>query len=182
MENLDSATAVFKCDAGKLLKLMSLDETAPDSWRAEEMPTMLRHQLSALIERDLGSADAGGAELERLTGAATEAAVAGIKTFEELFHHRQPPLGLLKRTKDLFKAMAGRAQKDSLEYRLAYVLYLLSISVARIRLGEKITNLTDGELVGCIDWAEKQAWLDGGTRELLAATRRRLQNPGPENS
>lgn len=93
MEKLDSATAVFKCDAGKLLKLMSLDETAPDSWRAEEMPTMLRHQLSASIELDITSAGTGEAELERLAGSAAEAAAAGIKTFEELFHHGQPPLG-----------------------------------------------------------------------------------------
>ena len=116
-----------------------------------------------------------------MAGSAAEAAAAGIKTFEELFHHGQPPLGLLKRTKEFFKAMASRAQKDSPEHRLAYVLYLLSIAVARIRLGEKITNLTDEELLECIEWAEKQAWLDERTRELLVATRCQLQNPGPES-
>ena len=53
MANFDSLQAVFKSRAEQLSKIMSLDETTPDAWTEEDLPAMLRHQMSAPLEFDL---------------------------------------------------------------------------------------------------------------------------------
>src|SRR5205823_4639641 len=100
-----------------------------------DRPDMLRHITAASLE----------AELKTTAGDGNLGPPAGIKTFGELFQHPQPPLKLLQLVKDLFKAKAGAGANRRPEQEVAYLLYLLTIVTARLRLGILISSLTDLE-------------------------------------
>jgi hypothetical protein len=74
---------------------------------------------------------------------------------------------LLKLAKDFFKRQAGRGSERRPVEQVAYLMYLLSILVARIRLGKAITKLTDSELLQACEWGARQAWVHQEMRELL---------------
>ncbi len=154
MPDFDSTAAVFKSGPEQLLKIMNLDKELPGAWKERDRPQMLRHTMAAPLE----------AELKAIVGDSNLAASAGIKTFEELFQHPQPPLKLLQLAKDFFKAKAGAGANRRPDQEVAYMFYLLTIVTARVRLRVSISSLTDVELLPALDWALSQTWLDESAR------------------
>jgi hypothetical protein len=90
-----------------------------------------------------------------------------LKSFSELFRHPNPPLELLALTKDFAKANMNQAE-SSLPTEVATALYYASIASALVRLGVRISTLKDPDLHRGFSWTKEQAWIDDGTRVLLA--------------
>ncbi len=161
MPDLDSAAAVFRSSPEQLLKIMNLGEELPGAWKERDRPQMLRHIRTAPLEVELrakiGDGDLGSS--------------IGIKTFGDLFEHSQPPLELLQLAKDFFKEKAGAGANRRPEQEVAYLLYLLTIVTARVRLAVSITQLSDQELLPGVDWALNQSWLEESARTLCLRAR-----------
>lgn len=167
VREFDSTSAVNASDAAHLLGLIGINETTPSTWQREDMAAIFRHQMSAPLDFDLSG--------EVVLGTATIAALhdlpnanqSGIATFGDLFRHPQPPLGPLKLCKSFFKRTVGLQPKDSPEHQVAYQCYLLTLAVARLRHGQRITNLSDKEFLKGLNWALKQHWVDNAIRTIL---------------
>ena len=149
---------------------MDLDEATPGAWSEQDLPAMLRHQLSAPLEFDLSSLEVKGAEVRARDKTLTAAAKERIKSFGDLLFHPEPPLVLLKLSKEFFKKRTQDCKKDSSEWKIAYLFYLLSILVAGTR-APKISALTHGDLLKGVKWALGQKWVNERTRALLAKAR-----------
>ena len=141
---------------------MNLGEELPGAWKERDRPQMLRHIRTAPLEVELrakiGDGDLGSS--------------IGIKTFGDLFEHSQPPLELLQLAKDFFKEKAGAGANRRPEQEVAYLLYLLTIVTARVRLAVSITQLSDQELLPGVDWALSQTWVDVESSKLFSEARR----------
>lgn len=176
MADFDSSRAVFKSSATKLSKIMNLDVTKDDAWSERDLPGMLRHQLSAPLEFDLSRSPPSKSS-ESISDGLSAAGAGRIKTFKDLLEHPKPPLAVLKATKDFFKRQAGASLKRRPEQEVAYLMYLLLIVVARVRLETPITKLNDAELLKGIRWALDLKWVDERTRAMLAEANEAL-HPG----
>jgi len=167
MANTDSSQAVFKSSAEQLAKIMNLDEATPNGWDERDLAAMVRHQMSAPLTFDLTSIELKAAKAAARDESLTGAAKQRIKTFEDLLFHREPPLELLRLSKEFFKSRTKACRKDSAEWQVAYLFYLLSILAAGTRAA-RLSKLSPGELCRAIRWALDQPWVDGKTKELLS--------------
>ena len=149
---------------------MSLDEATPEAWNDQDLAAMLRHQFVAPLEFDLGRVEMKSAEARKRDQALTAAAQAQIRSFEDLLFHRDPPLELLKLAKEFFKRRLQQYERDSPEWNVAYLLYLLSILAAGTRAAI-ISTLTHDELLKGIKWALGAKWVDERTKSLLTRER-----------
>jgi hypothetical protein len=172
MANFDSLKAVFTSRAEQLSKIMNLDEAAPNAWAEEDLPAMLRHQMSAPLEFDLSSLELGKSEEAARDQTLSAADACRIRSFQDLFEHPAPPLALLKWAKDFFKQQAGTSANRRPEQEVAYLFYLLAIVISRVRLGTSITTLTDADLQKALKWAISRKWLDANTKEMCVQARR----------
>ena len=171
MANFDSSEAVFQSSTEQLAKIMNLDEATPDAWSEEDMPAMLRHQLAAPLEFDLSSVEMKGAEAKKRDRTLTGAAKERIKSFEDLLFHREPPLALLRLSKEFFKRRLQECKKDSPEWNVAYLFYLLSILAARDH-ASKISSLMSSELRKGMKWALERRWINEKTRQSVGQAAR----------
>ncbi len=154
---------IYGSEPAELAELMELAEQPQNLWRSNELGAVLRHQLHAPVGFDLGGLEAAEVQGLRPVG---EGGDLLINSFADLFHHPHPPLGLLRLVKQFAKA--NRAHPDSpLPVEVAALLYLLSIAVARLRCGERISSLDDDALREGLKWASEQCWLDNPTRSLI---------------
>jgi hypothetical protein len=144
-------------DPKSLAELLRVGGGADPLWRPEELAAVLRHQLAAPVEFDPPDP-------------ATAKRKPAVANFLELFEHPHPPLELLLRTKDFAKANRGRLE-GLLPQEVATVLYYASIVVARLRLGERLSDLDDQTVRKGIDWALAQPWVDGPVRRLFTEGR-----------
>jgi hypothetical protein len=85
-----------------------------------------------------------------------------------LFRSSTPPLELLKLSKKFFKSKVPDASSGNPEQKLAYLFYVLSIVVAKVRNGARISNLTEGQLLKAIESMLKRPWVDNEIRDWLA--------------
>jgi hypothetical protein len=174
----DITSAIAGSDASHLLRVIGLDEGTATGWALADIASIFRHQMNAPLDFDLSA--------EALQGATTVAALKqlpaaralGIGNFRELFLHKTPPVAVLKLAKDFFKRMVGLHPKDSAEYQIAYMGYVISVTVARLRHDKRITNLSDANLLKGLDWALGQAWVDASMRKLLNEGRRNFPSVG----
>jgi len=174
MAKFNPSTAVSDCSSSRLLHLINLNESNSDEWQPDDMVAMLDHQYRAPLAFDLSAVETGRREAKARDQSLTQGAAARIKTFEDLFFHPEPPLPLLKLTKEFFKQRTQTHKKDSAEWQLAYLFYLLSILVSRMR-GANISALSAGELVDAIKWGSSRGWVDEKTKALLVSARQFLQ-------
>ncbi|HEY5910616.1 MAG TPA: hypothetical protein VJA21_08440 [Verrucomicrobiae bacterium] len=173
MTEFDPSKAVRQGNAAQLSKIMELDPTTADLWTGRDLPAMLRHQLAASLEFDLGSFKLAGPAVRNRKHALAEAAAAGVRSFADLLFRPEPPFELLKLSKEFFKARTQVCHKSSPEWKVAYLFYLLSILAA----GEHaptLSTLPSADLFRAAGWALKQTWVDEKTRERILAARKRL--------
>ncbi len=163
----DSSQAVFKSSPAQLAKIMNLDETTPDVWNDQDLAAMLRHQMAAPLNFDLTSLKLQAARADARTETLASAAKERIKSFKDLLFHPEPPLELLRLSKDFFKGRIKACKKDSPEWQVAYLFYLLSILAAG-RRATQVSNLTSGDLRKAMKWALDQKWVDAKTKRLLS--------------
>jgi hypothetical protein len=132
-------------------------------WRPEELQAIYRHQMSAALQFDLGAEDpALGPKVKALA----DAQGLLLKSFQDLLYHPNPPLELLKLTKDFAKRHQERPDSP-LPREIATVLYFASIAVAMLRCGQRITTLGDAALRKGFEWVLARPWVDERARELM---------------
>jgi hypothetical protein len=134
------------------------------------MAAILKHQLSAPLEPDLGAVERPdhGERWEHETPTPTWPA-----TFGELMHHPRPPVALLERVKVFAKASKVKAT-GPLPPQVATILYFASIVVAQLRCDARITGLDDDAILKGTQWALAQSWLDQPTRAIFEEAAVRL--------
>jgi hypothetical protein len=134
-----------------------------DRWRPEDRGPILRHQLSVRLEGDLAVGDDRN-DTPRL--APDGARKMWRMTFGELLNHAHPPVEMLLRVKRFAKACKLNGH-GPLPPDVATVLYFASILVARLRCGQRITELDDDALKTGMEWARTQTWVDPATRSIF---------------
>jgi hypothetical protein len=179
MKKLYATDIVSSSTPEQVAKLLQLDQTTPEPWSPEDLPAMVRHQMSAPLEFDLGSVKLSQLEQKTITELLTGAAGSGVKTFGDLLRSDKPPLELLKLSQKFFKQNVTSTSKGSPEQKVAYLFYLLSIVAARIRLGVKTSKLSDKELLKGIQSIVSRSWINDQVRELLEDGQRWI---APESS
>ena len=125
VEMLNLSSRVFGADPKKLARLLSAELEQQNNWQPEELSAILRHQLEAPLEIDLGGAKSvrqplaagGGPDLAQLT-------------FHDLLHQAKPEVELLRLVKEFAKVHLSPA-RSLLPHEIAHVLYYASIVVAR---------------------------------------------------
>jgi hypothetical protein len=139
---------------------------APDAeriWRDEELGAILRHQLTAPLQVDLINLERGLALKVRTLA---ESQGLTLKSFGDLLAHPNPPVELLKITKDFAKA-CRLSPNSPLPHDIATVLYFASIAAAMVRCRRRITGLTNDALADGLQWVLTRIWLDAPTRALI---------------
>jgi hypothetical protein len=145
--------------------LMGLGLEAQRPWRQEELAAVLQHQLDAPLQVNLAGLGPTRAAQVRVL---SEAEGLLLKKWRDLLQHPHPPLDLLCLVKGFAKAHREHPQSP-LPREVATVLYYASIVAARLRCGERITELPDADLRKGLHWAIDQAWLDPWLKELFAS-------------
>jgi hypothetical protein len=163
MSEFNSARALFQSTPKSLAAFMAAGAEHARMWRPEELKAIFQHQMSAPVLVDLGGFDpAVAARLKNLTAAQGLL----LSSFLDLFLHENPPVELLVLTKDFAKANMDHPE-SSLPGEVAAVLYYAAIAAASVRLGERISQLSDGELRRGLTWAGAQTWVEPRIRQLL---------------
>jgi len=173
MTAFNPSKAVRSSKAAQLSKMMDLDPAVPDPWTTRDLPGMLRHQFAALLEFDLASMKLPGRAAGNRKDALEGAAAAGVKSFEDLLFHQEPPLELLKLSKEFFKWRTQVCAKSTPEWKISYLFYLLSILAAGEGM-QLLSTLSSTDLIKSTGWALKQGWVDEKTKELILSARKRL--------
>jgi hypothetical protein len=174
MKKLYASDMLTSSTPEQVSKLFQLDQATPEQWRPEDLRAMVRHQMSAPLEFDLGTVKLSQLEQKTAAESLTDAARSDIKSFGDLLSTDRPPLELLRLSQKFFKQNVASSSKGSPEQRIAYLFYLLSIVAARTRLKVKTSKLSDMELLNGIQSMVNRTWIDDRVRALLEDGRRRI--------
>src|SRR5687768_4916926 len=131
-------------DPARMAEMMTLDDTPPRLWSPEELGVILRHQLSAPVQDDLG-----GPSADAVT--ATDARPVTSPTFADLLQDPEPSLAMLQRAKRFAKARKNEPQ-GPLPEEVATVIYYAAIAVALLRCGRRTTSMDDAALSAGCQW------------------------------
>jgi hypothetical protein len=172
MKEFDSKAAVRKGTAAQLSQILDLGGRA-DEWKEQDLPAMLQHQFLAPLDFDLRSQELAGGEARSREKTLTGAASIRIETFKDLLTHPAPPLELLKLAKEFFKWRTQACNKDSPEWRIAYLFYLLTLLAAG-KHASRLSSLSPKALLKGAKWALEQSWIDAQTRQFILAACERL--------
>lgn len=154
--------AVFDTDRRQLATLFEMSPDAERLWRDEELGAILRHQLTAPMQVDLINLERGLALKVR---SLADSLGLTLKSFGDLLAHPNPPVELLKVTKDFAKA-CRLSPHSPMPHEIASVLYFASIAAALVRCRRRITGLKDDALAEGLRWVLSRTWLDAPTRSL----------------
>jgi len=170
MNETYSTRIMFLSTDEQVSKLMDLGRETQD-------PTALQqHQMDSPINFDLGTVRESELQRKKTTESFAEATRSSIKTFRDLFTNRNPPLDLLKLSQKFFKHRLALEPHDSINQKVSYLFYLMSIVVARVRCGVNISKLTNQQQLQTINSIVKQPWVQDQIRELLAEGRQRISS------
>ncbi len=154
---------VFDTDRKQLATLLDLYPDAERLWGDDELGALLRHQLSAPMQVDLINLERGLALKVRNLA---EAQGLTLKSFGDLLAHPNPPVELLKITKDFAKA-CRLSPHSPMPQEIASILYFTSIAAALVRCHRRITGLSNDALMEGFRWVLNLTWLDAPTRILI---------------
>lgn len=175
MADFDPARAMARSEARSLAAFLAAGSEHSRLWRPDEVAAIFRHQMAAPVLVDLAGYDAVFAA--RLKAVA-EAQTLLLKSFADLFQHPSPPLELLELTKDFAKANMDQPE-SVLPGEVAAALYYASIACALVRLGRRISRLTDAELRRGFQWMVARPWTDASTRQLFEAALQKIAGDTP---
>ena len=155
MKPTDSSQTIFITGPQGLAGLLAFDEAGAALWKPEEMKAMWQHQLAAQVEVDLSSVKSAAArELKE-----SDAAQAFLsKSFRDLLDHPQPPIELLKLTKEFTKQTLRHCEDAQLK-EVARALYYASYAAGLSKCGKRIGTLENDELRQGFSWALRLSWV-----------------------
>jgi hypothetical protein len=154
----------IRSDPDRLARIFAATLEDHPPYCREELGPILRHQLSAAVEFDLGSLDPGSQRLLRAAAACGDQ--GGIRTFRDLFSHEHPPIQLLQLTKDFAKNHLNHPDSP-LPPEIAVVLYYASIISGLVRLKRSLSWLTPADLARGLVQMLSLPWLDEELRRLF---------------
>ncbi len=161
MSELDDS--IFDSDPRELVALMDMDEERDRLWSPGELAAILKHQLSAPVQYDLAGMDRKMAgKLKTLA----ESQGLVLKSFGDLFQHSNPPLELIRMTKEFAKA-CGKSPTSAIPRDIADVLYFSCIAIALVRHRKRISKLSNADIRKGLRWVLGREWLDSDTRSLV---------------
>ncbi len=178
MKPPDVNQTTFQGRPAILARLFSLDEGSDALWTPEEIRAIWQHQLSASLQSELspGALASPPASHPKNQHAGKDAAAptsapsshsSQPKTFGELFADPNPPLDLLKQTKNLAKRMVKDAADKQFK-DVAAALYYASYAAGLVRDQKRLGGLGDEDLKRGFRWLLGQTWLDESTHNLIA--------------
>ena len=167
-ETVDSTSEPSKNAPQRWGRLLQIE--GQRTWRPEEFGEILRHQLNAPLGSDLEHLDPATADHLK---ALAEAESLKIRSFADLFRHPHPPIDLLRLIKDYAKSNRDHPESH-LPGEVAAVIYYLSIVVAWLRCGQKITRLSEPDLQQGVDWALSLSWTDEETKTTFREAQKLL--------
>jgi len=138
-------------------------EQGEPHWTKEDLHAILRHQLQAPLQVDLGAMLPGAAgRIEQIASARGLL----LKSFNDLLYHPHPPAELLVMTKEFAKRnLIG--PESTLPGDVARVMYFSSIGVAIWKTGQNISQLPQEKIQAGIKWCLGCSWLEEEVRDLL---------------
>ena len=166
----DTEQTIFMSRPESLARILALDEEAGDLWAPEELRAIWQHQMSAPVDIDLGGLNTSGAGA--LQNSPAMQSFKG-KSFSELFAALEPPLELLKLTKEFAKQTLKDSEETQLK-EVASALYYASYAAGLVRLNMRIGSLENDELLPGFTWGLNRSWLDEGTKQLFAEAKAHL--------
>jgi len=159
----DSAKLIHESESSRLADMMFTETDSPQLWQPEELGDILRHEMSAAVEFELGGLNGAMAErLRRLTSARRLL----VKSFGDLLGHPNPPVELLEMVKEYAKALS-RHPASPLPREIAMALYYAAIVVAHLRCGKRISKLKDQEIRAGLERIAARPWMTGDLRKLF---------------
>lgn len=167
MQDSDSSDTMFMSGAAGLARILAQDQPQTALWEPEEMRAMWQHQLRAPMEADLSTTRSSRSSALRN---APEAVAFDQKSFSELLLHANPPLALLKLTKDFAKQTLKEADDPQLK-EIAAALYYVSYAAGMTRCGTRLGGMSEHDLRGGFEWALARIWIDEKSKALIAEAR-----------
>lgn len=147
---------VFRSPARQLAVLLALDERSVGDWEPNELRAICEHKWSMPILMPDSEFTAGPAGRSNLP----------LWTYRDLFTAASPPLQVLIVAKGFGKMHCG-ARHGPLPREIAQVIYYASIFAAWVRLGQRITTLSDEALRKGAHWGLDQPWIETSTKALF---------------
>jgi hypothetical protein len=147
----------------QIAQALSIDPAAAEALSDEELGAILRHQLEAPLRIDLGTDDS--------------AEDANI-TYGQLLSAAQPAVELLQRVQRFAKACKSHPD-GPLPREVATVLYVATIVKAMLASGQRISALSDADVIAGVRWSLERAWIPASIRALLEAGMQKLDPPKP---
>jgi hypothetical protein len=158
-------------DPRAMSTLLELGQSRRDEWLPSELAAMLKHQVAVPLQLGLGTLSA------EVVHELRESGVAPLLTLGELTRLPHPPVRVLRLVKRFAKMC--RADKDNaLPGEIVMFLYFISIALALVRDGQRISDLPDDRLRRGLRWLRKMSWLDGETQAIVNDALRSLEQSG----
>lgn len=132
-------------------------------WSDADLGAVFRHQMSAPVEFDLNALGPGAGERLSTLAAANHLV---LRSFRDLLDHPNPPLELLRMTKDFGRRLRSHPESP-VPPEVASVLYFAAIACALARHRQRISRLDDKELSRGFRWSCSLPWVDDGLRTLF---------------
>ncbi len=156
----------------QLARLLSIDDDRRDFWRDDELASVLDHQLSSPLQMDLaGMAEDEAGHLRALA----DTRGMTLKSFDDLLHHKNPPIELLYITKEYAKT-CRMARRCPIPDKVADLLYYASIAAAVVHARKRISTLDDAAMRDGFEWILGQTWVDDRTKDLAREARNLIGN------
>lgn len=161
----DDPTTTWARTSRSLAGLLDLDPAGP-IWLREDLAGLVRHQLDAPIAPAFGPLHESA---DKLLASAPD-----VRTFGDLLLRApHPPVGLLRLAKRFAKArrhgiaLAGGGLDGGVPPEVDKLLYAAAVVAARLRLGERISELPDEVFADNARWAAEQDWAGDDLRALM---------------
>ena len=161
--------------AGSMARMLGVGQDEP-LWTAEDIAAIVRHQMAAPLEVDLVEYEPRIAERLR---SLTADGGPPLRSFADVFAHPAPPVWLLELVKEFAKSR-GAMPRGPLPPGAATLLYIVTLTVARLKCGQPITELDDRALAERIVWALALPWIDRTVRVILENGRETLAAARPK--
>ncbi len=145
-----------------------LEETADAdhaSWSEDDLKAIFGHQWSTPLSVDLGGLDESQADRVKMLATAKGLV---LRSFGDLLRHPNPPVALLKLTKE-FAKRSLYSPCPAIPHDVARVLYFTSIAAALDHCKCRISTLSDDDIATGITWALSCEWITDGARRVLRA-------------
>jgi hypothetical protein len=146
-------------DPRAMSTLLELGQSRQE-WAPDELAAMLQHQFAVPLQLGLGTLSA------EVVHELRESNVDPLLTLGELMRIPHPPLRVLRLIKRFAKMC--RADKDNaLPAEIVMFLYYMSIALALVRDGQRISDLSDQRLRRGLRWLGNISWLDSQTQQIV---------------